>query len=85
MEHEIIHRDETDWTQSMLKPFDRLLVTWKKHQMPPQYEITVILQGWVWSLASDGEHRPQLLCSGAWDNQIKVWDVTVGKEVVNIK
>ena len=47
--------------------------------------IIIILQGWVWSLASDDEHRPQLLCSGAWDQQIKVWDVTVSKEVANIK
>lgn len=39
----------------------------------------------MWSLASNGEHRPQLLCSGAWDHKVKVWDVTVGKEVANIK
>ena len=72
----------------MLKTSGRLLVTWKIHQVPHSMRlllIIIILQGWVWSLASDGEHRPQLLCSGAWDQQIKVWDVTVSKEVANIK
>ena len=41
------------------------------------------VQGWVWSLTSDPQ-RPQLLYSGSWDASVRVWDVTVAKDVANI-
>lgn len=41
--------------------------------------------GWVWSLASERDYRPQLLCSGSWDHDIKIWDVSVGECVATIK
>lgn len=41
------------------------------------------VQGWVWSLTSDLQ-RPQLLYSGSWDASVRVWDVTVAKDVANI-
>lgn len=39
--------------------------------------------GWVWSVMSEPS-RPALLCSGGWDHTVRLWDVSVGKEVANI-
>lgn len=41
--------------------------------------------GWVWSLASERDHRPHLLCSGSWDRSIKIWDISVGQCAVTIE
>ena len=41
--------------------------------------------GWVWSLASEREFRTQLLCSGSWDHHIRVWDISVGECVTQIR
>ena len=43
------------------------------------------LQGWVWSLASEYGRASQVLCSGAWDHTVCVWDVGVGKNIASIK
>ena len=42
-------------------------------------------KGWVWSLISERDYRPQLLCSGSWDRSIKVWDVSVGECAATIE
>lgn len=41
--------------------------------------------GWVWSLASERDFRSQLLCSGSWDHHVRVWDVSVGECVTEIR
>lgn len=35
--------------------------------------------GWVWSVTSEKEHRPQLLCTGSWDRTVRAWDVSTGE------
>jgi WD40 repeat protein len=32
--------------------------------------------GWVWCLAS-ASHSPNILCSGSWDHDIKLWDIRI--------
>ena len=41
-------------------------------------------KGWVWSLASNSS-RPQLLCSGGWDHNVRLWDVVVCTSVCEVK
>lgn len=42
-------------------------------------------RGWVWSLASDREYRPNLLCSGSWDSDVRLWDISTGELVSTIE
>ena len=41
--------------------------------------------GWVWSLASERDYRPQLLCSGSWDRSVRIWDISVGECAASIE
>lgn len=42
-------------------------------------------RGWVWSLATDRKHRPNLLCSGSWDHDVKIWDISTGDVACTIR
>ena len=46
-------------------------------------KLCMLLQGWVWSLASDPTST-SLLCSGGWDNKVLLWDVAAGQRVENM-
>lgn len=73
---------------------DTAIYIWSRHprtleQGPVLREYTMAKlmghRGWVWSLASEKDYRPQIMCSGSWDRLVKVWDVTSSENISNIK
>ena len=42
-------------------------------------------RGWVWSLATDREYRLNLLCSGSWDREVRLWDISSGACITIIR
>lgn len=70
---------------------DHLIYLWRKRSMDESVRsmreyITTELdghRGWVWCLASNKD-SPNLLCSGSWDHDVRLWDIGIGQCVLHI-